>query len=40
MLVSGLIASTLLISAMTILLVTGLALTMVDHKRESTRFQN
>ncbi len=38
MLVSGVIASTLLISAMTILLVIGLALTMVDHKREATRF--
>lgn len=38
MLVSGVIVSTLLIGAMTVLLVTGLALTMVDHKREATRF--
>lgn len=38
MLVSGVIASTLLVSALTALLVIGLGLTMVDHQREATRF--
>ncbi len=40
MLVSGVIASTLLISALTILLVIGAALTAIDHQREGTRFES
>lgn len=38
MLVSGVIASTLLIGAFTVLLVVGAALTLVDHQREPSRF--
>lgn len=38
MLVSGVIASALLIGAMLVLLLIGFALTKVDHDRESTRF--
>ncbi len=38
MLISGVIASTLLIGAFTILLAVGAALTLVDHRREPSRF--
>lgn len=38
MLVSGVIASTLLISALAIPLVVGLILIAVDHQREKNRF--
>ncbi len=37
MLVSGVIASTLLIGAFTVLLAIGAALTLVDRQREPTR---
>lgn len=37
MFVSGVIATTLLVSAMIIPLVIGLVLTLVDHQREATR---
>lgn len=38
MFVSGVIATTLLVSAIIVPLVIGLILTLVDHQREATRF--
>lgn len=38
MLISGVIASTLLIGAFTVLLAVGAALTLVDRQREASRF--
>ncbi len=40
MFVSGVIATALLISTMVILLMIGLALTLVDHQREAARFNS